>query len=128
MWEQIKWCWVCIHLFLLAAEDAETGFLSMHVIGSLGISGAIAAGMPVRPTAWLPGMALLVIGYLSDERIGYGDGYLALALGFWMNVRELAEMLGGGILAAVCVSAVTGKKELPLTPFLAAVYVLRGWN
>lgn len=37
-----------------------------------------------REMVWFPGLFLLVVGKLSGERIGLGDGWLLLALGMWL--------------------------------------------
>ncbi len=45
-------------------------------------------------TGILPGIGMLIMGKLSQEAIGYGDGYLTLILGFSMGFWEILGILG----------------------------------
>lgn len=128
MWGRIGWCWVLLHLTVLSAEDLYSGFVSVCLIGTLGVSGTVSALLAGRTINALPGLGLLAIGYLSGERIGYGDGFLVLSLGTWMSMPELLGMVGTGILYAAGAAFLMRRKEMPLIPFLTAAYVLRGWN
>ena len=45
-------------------------------------------------TGLLPGIGMLIMGKLSKEAVGYGDGYLTLILGFSMGFWETLGVLG----------------------------------
>ena len=128
MRQMTAWCWVLAHLAVLSAEDIRRGTVSLYVTGSLGAAGMIVSAASGRIPAVLPGLLLLAAGYLSGERIGMGDGFLILALGSWMETPEILEVLGTGCMLAACGALGTGRKEIPLVPFLTAAYVLRGWR
>ena len=38
--------------------------------------------------SFVPGMLFLLIGKISKEKIGFGDGWLFLVIGCWMEMRE----------------------------------------
>lgn len=79
------------------------------------------------------GAVFLVLGYVTREAVGYGDGLIILTtgifLGFCGNLRLLfygliLSSLGGGVL----LSQGKGRKaELPFAPFLAAGFLLMVW-
>ncbi len=78
----------------------------------------------------LPGVYVLSAALLTGEKIGYGDGILVLALGFWMGFRALIFVLAVGIILSslyVFVRSGIGCKkspdlqkdsEIPFVPFL----------
>ena len=77
------------------------------------------------------GVVLLVIGYLTKEKIGYGDGILFVAtgiyLGFWNNLILLWLSTSlAGIYGIILMLLKKKKKdsEIPLVPFVLGVYVV----
>lgn len=75
----------------------------------------------------LPGAAMLILGFLTDEKIGYGDGLVVLALGLWLGFEELlyALLIGTVLSSAVsmCCLLKYRKSELirvkiPFIPFM----------
>lgn len=119
--------WILLHLLYLSAEDIRERQVSLTVILELGCSGivyAAAAGHVPQP---LPGLFLLLFGFLSREQIGYGDGWLMLSLGMWLSLEALLWILFLGIGYGVLYALLFGARELPLIPFLAAAYMTGGW-
>lgn len=114
-------------MLFLSVEDMKGGQLSLSVILELGCSGILPVLCKGHVPQWGPGLFVLAAGYISREQIGYGDGWLLLALGMWMTFPELLFMLflgmGLGILYGLCFR----QKELPLVPFLTAAYVIGEW-
>ncbi|MCD8364168.1 MAG: prepilin peptidase [Lachnospiraceae bacterium] len=118
--------WVGMHLLLLSAEDLrsrEVPLLPVAELALVGLGYAVATGARVSP---VPGVLLLCVGYLSEERIGYGDGWLTLALGMWISPERLLLMLALGFLLCVTWGLTMGKSELPFVPFLTAAYFMTG--
>ena len=78
----------------------------------------------------LPGVYFLSAALLTGEKIGYGDGFLVLALGVWMGFLPLIFVLAVGIvLSALFVILRSGigckkspnlktDREIPFVPFL----------
>lgn len=119
--------WVFLHLLLLSAEDIKEGQLSMAVIweiGAAGIGYAVLTGQTPQP---VPGLFLLAFSYITKEQIGYGDSWLMVSLGMWMELGELLELFCVGLFLAVIAAVLSGKKEQPLVPFLTAAYVIGEW-
>ena len=121
----------CISLFFLAglsAEDIKEKKISIYCVFLFALS-AICFQVLTRGFLWndilwslLPGSVLLLIGLLSKEAIGYGDGMCVLALGLWTGGWfTLAVVCIGIMLAGIwgIVCAIRRKKEpIPFVPFL----------
>jgi leader peptidase (prepilin peptidase)/N-methyltransferase len=123
----VKFVWILGHLLYLSAEDVRERQLSMTVVGSLALSGLIYAVCMGSEVVWEPGVLLLLAGYLSREKIGYGDGWLMLALGAWLSLEELLAVFAFGLGFCVLAACITKEEEMPLVPFLTAAFVLGGW-
>ena len=116
--------WVFLHLLILSWEDMKDQMLSFWLLLELLLTGLLAALWNGREMVWFPGLLLLVVGKLSGERIGLGDGWLLLALGMWLPYGMLMEILFLGLLAGAGYGILTGKKEIPLVPFFTVGFVL----
>lgn len=95
----------------------------MVIIFALGVTGggyALYTGRWISP--WL-GILLLAFGYFTDEQIGYGDGWLILALGMWISSVRLLEVFLESLALSVIWAVFRKKKEIPLVPFLAVSYL-----
>ncbi|MBS6397749.1 MAG: prepilin peptidase [Clostridiales bacterium] len=120
----MSWWWIFGHLLVLSVEDIKERQLYMPAILELGMTGLLFGG---GTGGWILGILMLGVGYISGERIGYGDGWLILALGMWITSGRLVWMLLIGLTLTLLYSFCSGKKELPFVPFLLAGYVLGGW-
>ena len=78
--------WVFLHLLILSWEDMKDQMLSFWLLLELLLTGLLTALWNGREIVWFPGLFLLVVGKLSGERIGLGDGWLLLALAAVWNV------------------------------------------
>lgn len=91
--------WVFLHLLILSWEDMKDQMLSFWLLLELLLTGLLTALWNGREMVWFPGLFLLVVGKLSGERIGLGDGWLLLALGMWLPYEILMGILFLGLLA-----------------------------
>lgn len=71
----------------------------------------------------LPGVLLLFVALLSEEKVGYGDGAAVLVLGLWTSTMFCLLSVGIGLLlTGVCgvILLLMGKKkqQIPFMPFL----------
>lgn len=80
----------------------------------------------------IPGLFLLLIGKISREKVGYGDGLVILTTGIWIGFTDCLLTLTTGLFMAFIFSAVllALKKfkrdtELPFIPFLLFSYLGR---
>lgn len=126
MWEVNFW-WVLIHLIILSVEDIRNRQLSVLLILELGLGGLVYVLYGGhRPEPGL-GILLLAFGYGTKEKIGYGDGYLMLALGMWLSDAALLKIFFLGICMASLYGVCMQKRELPLVPFLTMAYMMEEW-
>jgi leader peptidase (prepilin peptidase)/N-methyltransferase len=80
---------------------------------------------------FLPGMFVLLFARLSGESIGYGDGWVLLALGCFLGLEELVSLC---MIAVSCAGMVAlfllvvlrrGRQtQIPFVPFLLLGYAL----
>lgn len=75
----------------------------------------------------LPGAALLGISRITDQKIGYGDGWIVTVTGVWAGIRDAFLILTGGMMACALYGGIllsAGKirkgDTLPFLPFLLA--------
>lgn len=78
-------------------------------------------------SAILPGAALLVLSFLTEEKIGYGDGMVLMTLGCMEGIRMafLAFCIGLFLQSLLAVGLLIVKKadkqsRIPFMPFLLA--------
>lgn len=87
--------------------------------------------------ACLPGAGMMGLGFLSDGKIGIGDGILVLIGGFyfslycilqWLFFSFLAAAFFGGVM--IVLKKADRKTELPFVPFLfltaVVLYIMGG--
>ena len=81
--------------------------------------------------ALLPGILALLIAKVSRESIGYGDGWLLLALGLGRSGEEMAAVIGIAVCAAgICALLLcvlfrkNGTYKMPFVPFLLLGYLI----
>lgn len=78
----------------------------------------------------IPGLFLILTSFITEEKVGYGDGVLMLGMGFWMDVYTLAisSISGFIILSIYSIGLCTRDKilsgriflmrKIPMVPFL----------
>lgn len=130
MYQQVGYGAALLLLAYLSLQDIKTKFVSARAIW---ISGAAALlylflGQSSDAKEWIvrmiPGIALLLLSWMTKERIGYGDGAVVIVFGLWCGTFfcVLTLCLGiilSGIYALGCI--VTGRNSpLPFLPFLLA--------
>ncbi|MCR4610625.1 MAG: prepilin peptidase [Lachnospiraceae bacterium] len=118
-------------------EDIKIKRIRLVVVNLFAILG-IVFHLVYERISWLDmlggaaiGIVLLIIGYFSKEKIGYGDGLLFMAtgiyLGFWNNLALLWMSTAlAGIYGLIMLLFKKKKKssEIPLIPFVLATYVV----
>lgn len=79
----------------------------------------------------IPGLLVLAFAKLTREKIGYGDGFLLLSLGCYLNIEEMvlvcmiAVCLAGVIALILLVFFHKGRDyAIPFVPFLLCGYVM----
>lgn len=116
--------WVLLFLGVLSIEDILEHQISMKWIGIFGITGFIYSIWTKHiPVFWL-GILLLLFSYVTREQIGYGDGFLVLVLGMWMDMGQLCNMLFIASIISFLTVVCLKKRELPFVPFLTVGYII----
>ena len=82
VWRELSWWWVLACLIVLAMEDIRDGWLSMPVIGILGITGIAGVLLLGRRPSLLPGLIILGAGFFSGIGAFHAAAAASLAAGF----------------------------------------------
>ncbi len=124
-------------LGICGLEDIKIKRIRLVVVNAFAILGVILHILYQR-ISWIDmicgallGVILLIIGYFTKEKIGYGDGLIFVAtgiyLGFWNNLILLwLSTTIAGIYGLILMIFKKKKKdnEIPLVPFILGVYVV----
>jgi len=129
--------WVEIFLFCFLAVCAVFDGLQKKIplaVVWLGILTAIclrAGGMMGEVSlsaialSLIPGVVFFLLGFVTGEKVGYGDGWVLLMIGFFLDLPRCFLILLAGLLiesVAALVLLVFRKiqkdKEIPFCPFL----------
>lgn len=107
-------------LLLLSVIGVICAFLQGNVLADKGVFAGI-----------LIGVALLIFARISRESIGFGDGWLFVVTGVYLNLWENLVLLFGsmvlaGVFATVCLVLKKKNKDdrLALAPFVLTGYVV----
>lgn len=96
-----------------------------------------ALGCAGGRTAWewgcsvLPGAGMILLAFVTGEKVGYGDGFFLIVLGMLEGAGKCLADLGAGLFLASVVSLVllvgkrvNGRTRLPFVPFLLSAHVV----
>ena len=121
---------VGVCLLMQAVWDFRTKELPLWITIVLGSCGLIYS-LYIKREGWdmifalLPGLFCLVIGYITRQSVGYGDGILIGVLGLFYTWKEIFEICSIAIMVAGFVGLIllvifkkNGKYEIPFIPFL----------
>lgn len=131
---------VNVYLFWGACQDLKKKKIKDYYLWAGGIAGTICGFMELiagrfdgkeRFLAFLPGLMILIIAEITNEKIGYGDGWVLVILGNFLNLEEICRLIqGAAALAAVvsvgllCMKKVSKEEHIPFLPFLWLAHVL----
>lgn len=129
--------WIEIFLFIFLAVCAVFDGLQKQIPLAavwLGILTAIclrAGGMmgeinlPEVALSLLPGAVFFLLGFVTREKVGYGDGWVLLMIGLFLDFSRCFFILLAGLLIESVVALVLlalrkikRDKEIPFCPFL----------
>ena len=98
-----------VNLFLLgkmSLEDFRYFSISMKETVIYLMFGFIRMDMLDLVTALIPGIFLLIIAFISNQKIGYGDELIVLSNGFWIGSRNIFISLSVSMILVFLVSLV----------------------
>ena len=106
------------------------GVIAILLRTGMGMSGLQAGTVQFLLTAILPGGVLLLIGQITRQEVGYGDGILLLVCGLCLGGKETIFLFVSGLFLMFPISLVLllsghtdRRAELPFAPFLLASYL-----
>ena len=116
--QMIKQCLCLGFLYQLARQDCRWkkmdaglvyGFLAAGIVcftleaflNKEKVNRSMTITMSILFLSLLPGFLFLVIGALTQEAVGYGDGLSILAMGFYMETYALWKAVGIGLVLVV---------------------------
>ncbi|MDE5939204.1 MAG: prepilin peptidase [Lachnospiraceae bacterium] len=92
----------------------------LHIGGVMGETSLMAAALSL-----IPGAGFFLLSFLTEEKVGYGDGWALLMIGLFTGIYRCFLILLLGLLAESVVAVVLlviGKvkrdREIPFLPFL----------
>lgn len=137
MLELVEKSLLLLGLFLCSWQDWKKQIIYAIVPGLLSVMGITLHIFLQNISIWsmlggmLLGGALLAIGRLTKEAVGFGDGMIfvltGIYLGFWNNLELLLLTTGmAGIVALfLLITKRRGRKDrLPMVPFVLCAYVV----
>lgn len=106
------------------------GVIAFLLRTGMGMPGLQAGTVQFLLTAILPGGVLLLIGKITRQEVGYGDGILLLVCGLCLGGKETIFLFVSGLFLMFPISLVLllsghtdRRAELPFAPFLLASYL-----
>lgn len=131
MWKIMKAVGIFVFLMLCSLQDIREKRLPVKMLvfsGGLFFLVSLVSGELFnegRLLALMPGMAALVLAFLTREQIGYGDGACLVVLGLLVSAERLIGAIAGGLflISACSILLLVRKKAnrkttLPFMPFL----------
>lgn len=131
---------VNIYLFLGAWQDLRRKKIENKYLRIGGILGLVFKGISlvrgsVTVREWclalVPGILLLVIAKVTNEKIGYGDGLVLLILGnffvffeVWMILQTAIFLVMSFSFILLCSKKVSKEYQIPFLPFLWSSHIL----
>lgn len=137
MWNPVRQLVLLGFLCVLSAWDIRHGEIPEMAVWLAGGAGLLLlllepgrslwgkmAELYQLPISCLPGFIALLLGELTSEKLGKGDGWLLVAMGLYLNAGAIYLAFAFGICTATMTGlALAWKKrknsvEIPLIPFL----------
>ena len=107
-----------------------SGFLALLMRTGMGLLKPQADAVQFILTAILPGCTLLLIGKITSQGVGYGDGILLLVCGLWLGWKDTVLLFVSGLFLMFPASLIwllsgraDHRAELPFAPFLLVSYL-----
>ena len=125
-------------LFYIAWCDYKTKLIDVKwllIVGAIGVAGILLRNDVIMLgkalLGMLPGFCLLMTAWISEESIGYGDGWLFAMTGIFLGCLQnaillLGSMILAGIFAIACLVLKKKRRNdrVALAPFVLTAYVL----
>ena len=128
----------CMGILLsLSVIDIHFRRIPVDILVMASIAALVYQGITRQADLWMAaggagvGILFLLVSKVTREGFGYGDSWAILALGIYLGLWGVLDVLAGKfcLLAAASLICLTAKKmsrkhTIPFIPFLAAGYLL----
>lgn len=128
----------CMGILLsLSVIDIHFRRIPVDILVMASIAALVYQGITRQADLWMAvggagvGILFLLVSKVTREGFGYGDSWAILALGIYLGLWGVLDVLAGTfcLLAAASLICLTAKKmsrkhTIPFIPFLAAGYLL----
>ena len=128
----------CMGILLsLSVIDIHFRRIPVDILVMASIAALVYQGITRQADLWMAaggagvGILFLLVSKVTREGFGYGDSWAILALGIYLGLWGVLDVLAGTfcLLAAASLICLTAKKKsrkhtIPFIPFLAAGYLL----
>ena len=128
----------CMGILLsLSVIDIHFRRIPVDILVMASIAALVSQGITRQADLWMAaggagvGILFLLVSKVTREGFGYGDSWAILALGIYLGLWGVLDVLAGTfcLLAAASLICLTAKKmsrkhTIPFIPFLAAGYLL----
>ena len=128
----------CMGILLsLSVIDIHFRRIPVDILVMASIAALVYQGITRQADLWMAaggagvGILFLLVSKVTREGFGYGDSWAILALGIYLGLWRVLDVLAGTfcLLAAASLICLTAKKmsrkhTIPFIPFLAAGYLL----
>ena len=128
----------CMGILLsLSVIDIRFRRIPVDILVMASIAALVYQGITRQADLWMAaggagvGILFLLVSKVTREGFGYGDSWAILALGIYLGLWGVLDVLAGTfcLLAAASLICLTAKKmsrkhTIPFIPFLAAGYLL----
>ena len=124
-------------LLSLSVIDIHFRRIPVDILVMASIAALVYQGITRQADLWMAaggagvGILFLLVSKVTREGFGYGDSWAILALGIYLGLWGVRDVLAGTfcLLAAASLICLTAKKmsrkhTIPFIPFLAAGYLL----
>ena len=139
MLEIIKSVLLLIGLLYFAWQDYQTRYISTAasaVVGIIGIGlwifieGNVTVILQIFVSMFV-GIVLILVGIVTKEKIGIGDGILFMVSGCYLdifqNLRLFSQtifLIGGFTILCLIIKKIRKTSQIPMAPFMLGAYVI----
>lgn len=136
----MEWIFV-IFLGILSIQDIRSGYIDIRIVGICGGIRMIqlfiicmeGTQIDIRllVTGIAVGILLLLFAYITQEKIGYGDGWVFCVIGVYLGGLQTILLLYHSVLLVGVITCLyslryqKSRKTWPFMPFVMAAYLLR---
>lgn len=124
---------ITLYLFLASVFDIKSRKIPLLLITIFSIFWIINSLIFSRNLHLLfgliPGLIMIIISYITNNSLGYGDAFLILSLGFTLSFYEVFHILLLGLFFASIIGCLllikkkNKKYKLPFSPFLLLAWL-----